>query len=291
MRLGNIVVNAGCSLSMVVAAATPAPAQTLFQSLFGLGNSQQRSLDVMRPQPRPYQSAHRFLPHRGHRSQAPVASVSEPLDEEIGPPDSGGPYRTMCVRTCDGYYFPIRHDAQQRNFAPDVKSCRAACGGEAKLFYFPENGGSVDTMLDLAGHKYGELPHAFAYRKKLLQGCTCKAAPWSAGETARHQGYAFAEAAQKAAEVSKAAAIEERKTTRPDEGSAEPAPEVAANTVPSAASIAPESETFEPVRPEPVTRRRALRYRANANNSDDYRTAAPSSWSKPSRLKVYWRPG
>lgn len=287
MRFENVAAKVGFGLCLVVASATPASAQTLFQSLFGLGNSSQRAPDVMRPQGRPYLPARRFLQHRSHRSQAPVASASEPQVEEIGPPDSGGPYRTMCVRTCDGFYFPIRHDAQQRNFSSDVKSCQASCGGEAKLFYFPEIGGSVDTMIDLAGHKYGELPHAFAYRKKLIAGCTCKPAPWSAEETGRHQGYAFAEAAQKAAEVSRAAAI----TINAEEHAAKRAPNVVANAEPPAASIAPAPETFEPIRPEPAQRRRESRnYRATNYANGAYHSVTPAAWSRPSRLKVYWRP-
>ncbi len=188
MRFESVVVTAGLGLCMVVASATPTPAQTLFQSLFGLGNDAQRLPHVMRPQGGTYLPTHRFVPRRSHRSQAPVPSAFDQPDEEIGPPDSGGPYRTMCVRTCDGFYFPIRHDAQQRNFAPDLNSCRSSCGGEAKLFYFPENGGSVDTMVDLGGHKYAELAHDFAYRKKLMEGCTCKAAPWSAEAAALTTG-------------------------------------------------------------------------------------------------------
>ena len=286
MRFESVVVTAGLGLCMVVASATPTPAQTLFQSLFGLGNGAQRLPEVMRPQGRTYLPTHRFMERRSHRSQAPVPSAFDQPDEEIGPPDSGGPYRTMCVRTCDGFYFPIRHDAQQRNFAPDLKSCRSSCDGEAKLFYFPENGGSVDKMVDLGGHKYAELAHAFAYRKKLMEGCTCKAAPSSAEAAARHEGYAFAEAAQKAAEVSRAAAP----TTNTEECAVQSAPNVVANAQSPAPSIAPPPETFEAIRPEPVKRRRDGRsYRSNNYASYDYRSAAPFARSKPTRLKVFWR--
>jgi hypothetical protein len=178
----------------VLAFAPAAQAQSLFQKLLGLGSNPAQ-------QPPAAQIPARRLPsvrfqNRGLRRWHSIPRTAE---EEIGPPDSGGPYRTMCVRACDGYYFPIRHNARRRNFASDVKSCRNACGDEARLFYFPENGGSADTMTDLAGRPYAERPNAFAYRKALVSSCTCKPAPWSREEAARHQSYAAAEDAQVAA--------------------------------------------------------------------------------------------
>ena len=36
---------------------------------------------------------------------------------------------------------------------------------------------------------YAQTTTAFLYRKTLVQGCTCKPAPWLAETAARHQGY------------------------------------------------------------------------------------------------------
>jgi hypothetical protein len=44
-------------------------------------------------------------------------------------------------------------------------------------------------MVDMRGQPYAQMPTAFVYRKKLVEGCTCKPAPWSAETAARHQGY------------------------------------------------------------------------------------------------------
>jgi hypothetical protein len=43
--------------------------------------------------------------------------------------------------------------------------------------------------LTCAGSPYAQTPTAFVYRKKLVEGCACKPAPWSAETAARHQGY------------------------------------------------------------------------------------------------------
>ena len=93
------------------------------------------------------------------------------------------------MRTCDGFYFPIGDNVGRERLHQDARACSARCDGEAKLFYYPTNGGSVETMVDMAGRPYAQLPTAFLYRKTLVQGCTCKPAPWSAETAARHQGY------------------------------------------------------------------------------------------------------
>lgn len=188
MRIRQALASCALSITMSIALAPPAVAQSFFQKLFGLGGGQSAPQMPVRPQTQTIPS-HRF----DYRPRPYQQSRPDDVDGEIGPPDSGGPYRTMCVRSCDGYFFPLRHNAKRRNFESDAKSCRAACGTEARLFYYSLNGGSTESMIDLAGRKYKELPHAFGYRKALVQGCACKPVPWSYEEAARHRQYEDAE--------------------------------------------------------------------------------------------------
>lgn len=184
LQLRYLVLSWAVSCTCAIALAPPAQAQSFFQKLLGFGSGTTAPPAAQMPA-RPLPSV-RFR-YRSERRWHPRLETAE---DEIGPPDSGGPYRTVCVRACDGYYFPLRQSAWRRNFASDVKSCRNACGDEARLFYYPVNGGSTDTMTDLAGRPYSEMPNAFAYRKALVASCTCKPAPWSREEAARHQSYA-----------------------------------------------------------------------------------------------------
>jgi Protein of unknown function (DUF2865) len=101
-----------------------------------------------------------------------------------------GSYRTLCVRVCDGFYFPISDGVRRERLYNDAHQCAQRCDGEVRLFYYPTAGGSVETMVDLRGNRYADTPNAFRYRKALVKGCTCKPAPWSPQEAARHQGYA-----------------------------------------------------------------------------------------------------
>jgi Protein of unknown function (DUF2865) len=88
-------------------------------------------------------------------------------------------YRTLCVRLCDGYYFPISFSTPASGFARDTVRCTASCGRQARLFYHANPGGSVETMMDLAGRPYSALPAAFKYRATLVSGCGCHRLPAS----------------------------------------------------------------------------------------------------------------
>jgi hypothetical protein len=194
MRLLTALFSGAAGLCAMVAATPVAEAQSVFQKLLGLGGesaSQPMPQQAMRPiNPAPA----RLLGSTRWRS---YSSYGGRRNASSGEPDTRGPYKTMCVRTCDGFYFPVRQNARRRNFDTDVKSCRNACGDDAKLFYYPANGSQgPESMVDLAGRKYSDHPKAFAYRKTLVAGCTCKPAPWSYQESTRHQSYADQEASE-----------------------------------------------------------------------------------------------
>lgn len=100
-------------------------------------------------------------------------------------------YRTMCVRLCDGAYFPISFATTRNRFAEDEARCAARCGSPTRLFAFPNDGGSPDVMKDRSGRSYIALPTAFQFRKGSDAACTCRAAPWEEASKARHRRYAM----------------------------------------------------------------------------------------------------
>ena len=63
-----------------------------------------------------------------------------------------GTYRTLCVRTCDGYYFPISFSTTSEHLPEDAHSCEALCpGAEARLFYYSNPGGGPENMISVTG--------------------------------------------------------------------------------------------------------------------------------------------
>jgi len=128
-------------------------------------------------------------------SQTPEPSPANatPQLQQSVPTSEKAIYRTVCVRLCDGYFWPVSENAEQSQFQRDAEVCSASCSSDAELFYHPRGVRHNPSMLGLSGKRYAELATAFAYRKSYSAACTCKPAPWSAAELDRHQKYAAEE--------------------------------------------------------------------------------------------------
>lgn len=103
-----------------------------------------------------------------------------PPSGELGPPS--GTFRTVCVRTCDGAYFPVSFATYQARFQDDEKSCKALCPAtEATLFTYRNPGEDINAAVSLSGQTYTSLPNAFKFRTEFNAACACKAAgqTWS----------------------------------------------------------------------------------------------------------------
>ncbi|MBX9589403.1 MAG: DUF2865 domain-containing protein [Hyphomonadaceae bacterium] len=119
-------------------------------------------------------------------------------DEEEHTREEGSTYRTMCVRLCDGYYFPISFAASQDRFARDAHTCESRCGGgQASLFVYRNPGADVEDMVDLRGRPYRQLSTAFLYRQEYVPACRCQPNPWDAEARERHRMYALTAAKRK----------------------------------------------------------------------------------------------
>ena len=95
--------------------------------------------------------------------------VSTPL----GP--MGGTFRTVCVRTCDGFYFPISYSTSPDRFRDDEQSCQRMCpASEVSLYTYHNPGEEMAQAVSLNGRPYTELPTAFQYRKAVDPACSCR---------------------------------------------------------------------------------------------------------------------
>lgn len=115
----------------------------------------------------------------------------------------GGGLRTMCVRLCDGYYWPMTFDANRSRVGHDAKVCSAACTSEARVFIMPKAGVAQD-MVDQQGRPYAKLANAFKYRKAQTSDCSCRPDPWDGEARARHATFAERASAERALQVSAA---------------------------------------------------------------------------------------
>jgi hypothetical protein len=88
-------------------------------------------------------------------------------------------YRTLCVRLCDGYYFPVSFSTLPNHFGRDAEQCQAQCAAPAELYYHQNPGGAVEQMVSAATQQpYTNLKSAWRYRKEFVQGCSCKSSEY-----------------------------------------------------------------------------------------------------------------
>lgn len=120
-----------------------------------------------------------------------------------------GRYRTLCVRTCDGYYYPVSYSTTRASFARDDKQCRSSCAVPARLFVYRNPGADVQNMVDLKGKPYSQMENAFRYRKEYVKDCRCTPEPWS---KAAKLDYARRETLEAAPSQVKTATVEEKAT-------------------------------------------------------------------------------
>ena len=86
-----------------------------------------------------------------------------------------GTYRTLCVRTCDGFYYPVSFSTVPSRFPEDERTCQRTCpNAEVVLFTHRNPGEDVNQAVSISGRAYRDLPNAFRYRQGLDQACTCR---------------------------------------------------------------------------------------------------------------------
>ncbi|WP_019906709.1 DUF2865 domain-containing protein [Methylobacterium sp. 77] len=87
----------------------------------------------------------------------------------------GGP-QVVCVRTCDGAYFPMNNLPEGREGANDL--CQALCPGtEAVAYSMPYGDEGLKQAASVKGSRaYVSLANAFKFQKSFTPDCSCKKA-------------------------------------------------------------------------------------------------------------------
>jgi hypothetical protein len=93
---------------------------------------------------------------------------------DLGP--QSGTFRTVCVRSCDGAYFPISFATVPARFPDDDRTCKALCpAAEASLYAYRNPGEDMNQAVSISGQPYSALPNAFHFRQEFNPSCSCKA--------------------------------------------------------------------------------------------------------------------
>lgn len=143
LALARLLLGSLIATLATAALPTPAASQNILDFLFG----------PRRPGPPPNANAY----------ADPFPSFN-PGDQERRAAPSGGV--AFCVRLCDGRYFPI----QRVKGANPGQLCNSFCPASATKVF---SGGPIDNAVASDGSRYGGLPNAFAFRERVIDGCTC----------------------------------------------------------------------------------------------------------------------
>ena len=109
---------------------------------------------------------------RGGSDEEEAAQPQGPVYRSIDP---NGRYRSVCVRTCDGFFFPVSYQTYASRLSQDASVCQSSCAAPAELYVYRNPGQEIDQAISLNGTAYSDLPNAFKYRKEYVTGCSCKA--------------------------------------------------------------------------------------------------------------------
>lgn len=145
--------DAECRNPHVIAARTPRP-QNFFEELFGLAPPDETT---------------------GLR-EVPVDPDPEPNLEGALPDDRPrGGSMAICVRACDGGFFPVSYSARSANLDDLNALCKALCpNAEAKL-YTQSQWKGLETAVSIDGEAYNDHPNALKFQKSYDPACGCKA--------------------------------------------------------------------------------------------------------------------
>ncbi len=89
-------------------------------------------------------------------------------------PGQSGTFRTICVRMCDGYYYPISYATTSDHFAEDAQTCQQTCPSADVVLMSSPTGTDVNQAAASNGAPYTQLPNAFKYRTALVPACGCR---------------------------------------------------------------------------------------------------------------------
>ncbi len=107
-----------------------------------------------------------------------------PLEGDLTglPPDdmtpAGGPL-AVCVRSCDGGFFPVSYSANRTRYQELGELCQAMCPNVETQLFTMSMGREIEQSVGADGKPYTSLPNAGKFRTKYDPTCTCKKADQS----------------------------------------------------------------------------------------------------------------
>ncbi|ARN83088.1 DUF2865 domain-containing protein [Methylocystis bryophila] len=107
-------------------------------------------------------------------------TVDGPGGGVLNPGDPDGEYHAqggseaICVRQCDGGFFPVSYSAHHGNLQDLNSLCQAQCPNAEAAVFTKSLWRDVDTAVSMDGQPYMSLPNALKFQKQRNAACSCK---------------------------------------------------------------------------------------------------------------------
>ncbi len=145
----------------------------------------------------------RFEDHGDEQRQSAPSGEKGPVQAHAGS-------YAVCVRTCDGSFFPVSYSGAGSRADSLEEVCRALCpNADMALYSFPF-GGVIEEAASPTGEPYANLPNAGKFEKTFDPNCSCrrKGQSWAealAGAEARygHEKHDILVTPEKSAEMAR----------------------------------------------------------------------------------------
>ncbi len=111
---------------------------------------------------------------RADAGDAAVTAVPVDPDAPPGPAAVPRASRVLCVRHCDGAFYPLAVDVSTDRMPDMDRICQAQCPS-AESSAYAGGDGDVSGATATDGSPYSALPTAFDYLKGTSQACACRA--------------------------------------------------------------------------------------------------------------------
>jgi hypothetical protein len=108
------------------------------------------------------------------RQPSDVQTVPLNPDQPVEGAEAEAGSKAVCVRACDGAFFPVSYSASQGRLGGLDDMCHALCpNADVSLYTYPPSG-QIEQAVSINGAKYMDLPNALKYRTSLDPTCSCK---------------------------------------------------------------------------------------------------------------------
>ena len=147
------------------AAAPPLEASRgFFEEMFGLAPPREAGAPPDTP------PLNRTPPIRAQPEDDPL---NETEGSEQGDNHLGGAL-AICVRQCDGGFFPVSYSARRANLEELATLCKALCPNAEVALYTKSLWGELNSAVSMSGESYGDHPNALKFQKTRVPACGCK---------------------------------------------------------------------------------------------------------------------